>query len=92
MRKSCTRAPPPTPQALLSKRSVTFSSRAKTLSPLYVGPEPGPLGHQVKNMHLGASPSGLAIALDDSPFETQVPYATLMGLLGPGTLKNLASL
>lgn len=43
-------------------------------------------------MHLGASPSGLAIALDDSPFETQVPYATLMGLLGPGTLKNLASL
>lgn len=59
---------------------------------LYVGPEPGPLGHQGKNMHPGASPSGLAIALDDSPFETQVPYATLMGLLGSGTLKSLASL
>lgn len=43
-------------------------------------------------MHPGASPSGLAIALDDSPFETQVPYATLMGLLGSGTLKSLASL
>lgn len=62
--------PMPSQQALF-----TFSSRAKTLFPLSVGPEPGPLGHQGKNMYPGASPSGPAIALDDSPFETQAAWA-----------------
>lgn len=64
----------PTPQQALVRCSAGvchFSSRAKTLFPLYVGPEHGSLGHQGRNMHPGASAGGLAITLDASPFETR---------------------